>query len=170
MTHFAKLVVGEYYEDIELSSSQDNCDATHALLSQATHSIDIYTHELDPKIYNQSNCIDAIKLFILNNPRAKTRILIRNTERVIQAGHRLISLARHLSGFISIRVIHENYRQRQDAFLIVDQRGILYLTEGDRYDGLCNFNDPGQAMELRHRFTEAWNQSIEIADFRQICI
>lgn len=170
MTVFEKLVLGEYDQDIELSTSQDNADATHALISQAGRNIDIYTHELDPKVYNQSACIDAIKSFVLLNSSAQIRILIRNPNRTIQSGHRLITLARHLSSYIAIRVIHEDYSSLPDAFLIVDQRGILHLMEGDRYDGLCNFNNPRQAVELSHRFTEVWNHSTEVADFRHIYI
>lgn len=170
MTDFKKLVLGEYEQDVELLTSQDNADATHALISQARRSIDIYTHEMDPKVYNQSLCIDALKSFVLNNTSARIRILIRNPDRTIKAGHRLISLARHLSSYIAIRVIHEDYTSLPDAFLIVDQRGILHLMEGDRYDGVCNFNDPRQAVELSHRFTEVWNHSTEIADFRHIYI
>lgn len=170
MTDFTKLVLGEYDQDIELSTSQDNANATHTLISQARRSIDIYTHELDPKIYNQTRCVDAIKSFILNNTSARVRILIRKPNRTIKSGHRLITLARHLSSYIAIRVIHEDYSGLPDAFLLVDQRGILHLLEGDRYDGLCNFNNPRQAVELSHRFTEVWNHSTEIADFRQIHI
>ena len=170
MTDFLKLVLGEYEQDLELSSSQENVDATHALISQARHTIDIYTHELDTKVYNQSDCINSVKSFVLHNSNARVRILIRNPNRIIRSGHRLISLARHLSSFIAIRVIHEDYASRPDAFLIVDKRGILHLMEGDRYDGVCNFNNPRLSAELGHRFNEVWNHSTEIADFRHIHI
>lgn len=170
MTDFSKLILGEYDRDIELSTSQDNADATCALISQARHSVDIYTHELDPRVYNRSVCVDALKVFILGNTSACIRILIRHPDRTLKSGHRLISLARHLSSYIAIRVIHEDYSGLPDAFLVVDQRGMLHLMEGDRYDGICNFNDPRQATELTHRFTEVWNHSMEIADFRRIYI
>ncbi len=170
MTDFSKLVLGEYDQDVELSSSEDNAHATHALISQARQTIDIYTHELDTKVYNQSDCINSLKSFVLRNTNARVRILIRHPNRVIRSGHRLISLARHLSSFIAIRVIHEDYNSLPDAFLIVDKRGILHLLEGDRYDGICNFNNPRQSVELSHRFDEVWNHSQEIADFRYIHI
>jgi len=170
MTDFSKLVLGKVDNDIVLSSSQDNGEATCALISQARRSVDVYTHELDPKVYNQTACIDALKTFVLKNTSARVRILIRKPNATIKSGHRLITLARHLSSYIAIRVIHEDYASLPDAFLIADQRGILYLTEGDRYDGICNFDDPRLATELSHRFTEVWNHSTEIADFRRIHI
>ncbi len=170
MADFKKLVLGEHDQDVELSTSQDNADATHALISQARRSIDIYTHELDPKVYNQSRCVEALKSFILNNTSARIRILIRNPDRTIKSEHRLINLARHLSSYIAIRVVHEDYTSLTDVFLLVDQRGILHLLQGDRYDGRCNFNNPRQAVRLNHRFSEIWNHSTEIADFRYIHI
>lgn len=170
MTDFSKLVLGEYDRDIELSTSRDNADATRALISQARRSVDIYSHELDPRVYNQSACVDALKTFVLNNTSASIRILLRHPDRTLKSGHRLISLARHLSSYIAIRVIHEDYSGPSDAFLLVDQRGMLHLVDGARYDGICNFNNPRQALELSHRFTEVWNHSTEIADFRRIYI
>ena len=170
MTDYSKLVLGEYDQDVALATAEQNLDATYAMVSQARRSIDICSHELDPRIYNQSHCIAAFKSFILQNRAARIRILIRQPNRIIKSGHRLIALARHLSSYVAIRVIHEDYASRPDAFLLVDQRAILHLVEGDRYDGLCNFNNPRQAVELSHRFTEVWNHSTEIADFRQIHI
>lgn len=170
MTDLNKLVLGDYDQDIELGNSQENANATHALISQARRSVDIYTHELDPKVYNTSDCINALKAFVLHNAYARIRILIRSPNRSIKSGHRLVSLARHLSSYIEIRVIHEDYKSQPDAFVIVDQRGVLYLSEGDRYDGKCNFNDPRLATELSHRFNEVWNHSTGIADFRHIHI
>ena len=170
MTDFTKPVLGEDDQDIELATSQDNARATHALISQARRSIDIYSHELDPKVYNQSDCINALKSFVLHNSKARIRILIRKPDRTIKSGHRLIGLVRHLSSFIAIRVIHEDYNSLPDAFLIVDQRGILHLMEGDRYDGLCNFDNPRQGVELSHRFNEVWDHSTEIVDFRRLHI
>ena len=168
MTDFSKLVLGDYDQDIELSDSADNAAATVALFSQARRSVDIYTHELDPKIYNQSNCVDTLKAFVLKNTSSRVRVLIRQPNRTIKSGHRLISLARHLSSYFAIRVIHEDYAGQPDAFVVVDQRGILRLLEGDRYDGVCNFNNPRLAAELNHRFDEVWNHSTEIADFRHV--
>lgn len=170
MTDFSKYILGEHDQDIELSTSEDNLKAAVSLFSQARKSIYIYTHKLDPKIFNQSACIDALKNFVLQNKDARIHILIRNPDSTLRSGHRLISLARHLSSYIEIRVIHEDYAGAQDAFLLADQRAMLQLLEGDRYDGICNFNNPRLSTELSHRFTEVWNHSEEIAEFRQIII
>lgn len=170
MTDFSNYKLGEHDQDIELSTSQDNLAATVSLCRQARLSIDIYSHSLDPKIFNQSACIDALKAFVLQNPSARIRILIRNPGRTLRSGHRLISLARHLSSYIEIRVIHEDYAAEQDAFLLVDQRGMIQLLEGDRYDGICNFNNPRLSTELSHRFIEVWNHSTGATEFRQLVI
>ena len=170
MTDFSKYQLGEHDQNIELSTSQETLDATVSLFAQARKSIDIYSHTLDPRIYNQSPCIDALKAFVLNNNHAQVRILIRDSDRTLRSGHRLISLTRHLSSFFEIRVIHEDYSSDHDAFVLVDQRGMIRLQEGDRYDGKCNFNDPRLSTELSHRFTEVWNHSTGIAEFRTIVI
>jgi hypothetical protein len=170
MTDFSKYILAEHDQDIELSTSQENLDAAVSLFKQARRSILIYTHVLDPKIFNQTACIDALKAFVLQNSTARIQILIRNPDRTLRSGHRLISLARHLSSYIEIRVIHEDYASAQDAFLLIDQRGMLRLMEGDRYDGICNFNNPRLAVELSHRFTEVWNHSNEIAEYRHLVI
>ena len=170
MTDFSKYKLGEHDQDIELSTSGETLAATVSLFKQAQRTIYIYTHALDPKIFNQSDCIDALKAFVLQHSSARVQVLIRNPDRTLRSGHRLIALARHLSSYIEIRVIHEDYAGPQDAFLLADQRAMLQLQEGDRYDGICNFNNPRLSTELSHRFTEVWNHSIGIAEFRQIVI
>lgn len=170
MTEFSKYMLGEHDQDIELSTSSENLDAAVSLFTQARQSIYIYTHCLDPKIFNQSACIDALKSFVLKNNAASIKILIRNPGHTMRSGHRLISLARHLSSYIEIRVIHEDYSSAPDAFLLIDQRAMLLLQDGERYDGVCNFNNPRLSTELAHRFTEVWNHSAGITEFRQIVI
>ncbi len=170
MTDYSNLKLGEDDQDIEVSTSAENAAAAVAMFSQARRTIEIYTHELDPRIYNQSACVDALKTFVLNNTSAKIRILIRHPDRTLRSGHRLISLARHLSSYIEMRVIHEDYSGPPDAFLLVDQHGMLHLQEGDRYEGICNFYNPRKATELSHRFNEVWEHSTEIAEFRRIYV
>lgn len=148
----------------------ENALAAEALVRQARRSVDIYTLELDQKIYNQSPFIDAVKSFVLNNSSAKLRVLICKPNRTIKTGHRLINLARHLSSYTSIRVVHEDYAGAPDAFLAADRCGILHVAEANRYEGICNFNKPRLAVELSNRFDEVWNHSMEIAEFRHVYI
>ena len=170
MNDYSHYILGEHDQDIDLSTSGENLNAVVSLIKQARKSVYIYTHCLDPKIFNQSACINALKSFVLQNSSSRIHILIREPGRTLRSGHRLISLARHLSSYIEIRVIHEDYASAQDAFLIVDEHGMLQLQEGDRYDGICNFNNPRLSTELSHRFTETWNHSSGITEFRQIVI
>ena len=170
MTDFSSYQLGEIDQNIELSTSEDNLGAVVSLCQQAGNSIYIYTHTLDPKIFNQTTCIEVLKSFVLNNRSARIHILIRNPDRTLRSGHRLISLARHLSSYIEIRVVHEDYANAQEAFLVADRRGMIHLLEGDRYDGICNFNNPRLSTELYHRFMEVWNHSAGIPEFRQIMV
>lgn len=170
MTDFSRLVPGESTRDIELATARENAEASHALISRARRSIEIYTHELDPRVYDRPACIAALKAFVLHHPSARVRILIRNPHRPLKTGHRLLGLARQLSSYIGMRVIPEDYKTLTDAFLIVDRRGILHLPEADRYEGRCRFNHPRQARDLHRRFTEVWHHSTEVADFRRLYI
>ncbi|MDH5444258.1 MAG: hypothetical protein OEY52_01805 [Gammaproteobacteria bacterium] len=170
MTDISKYILGEHNQNIELSTSAENLTAAVALIHQARKTIDIYSHVLDPKVFNQSTCIEALKNFVLKSPYSRIRILIRSPQNTLRSGHRLILLARHLSSYIAIRAANEEYSHDQDAFLIADQRGMIQLQEGDRYDGICNFNNPELSVELSNRFENAWNHSSENTEFRQLVI
>ena len=75
MLELAQYRLGESSEDIVLQSSQDNQQAALAMVQQAHLHIDIFSHDLEPRLYDNADFADAIKAFVLkgNHPNQADR-------------------------------------------------------------------------------------------------
>jgi hypothetical protein len=169
MSHFDDYSIGDDSGDILFSSSEDNRSALHALLGSAQRRIEIYTHDLEPRIYNDDVILNALKRLAIGHPRSRIRVLVHDPDRVIKYGHRLIGLSRSLTSSIQIRRTHDEYIGAQ-GFVVADQRGLLFKQHSDRYEGLVNFNAPQPANERLAFFDDAWEHSTEVTDLKRLYI
>jgi hypothetical protein len=170
MTDWTAYQLGESSDDIVIDSSEDNMLAANRLIEQAHIQIDIFTRDLEARIYNHSAVFDAIRSLVTSSPRAKVRILVIDPDFATKHGHRLIDLARHLTSYMEIRKVHEDYAANPEAFLIVDRRGLLHRKLASRYEAVVNFNDPQHAGTLTDKFDEIWERSKSHVDFKRLYI
>ena len=153
-----------------IAQLSENLSAIGHLLQQSQNSIDIFSHLLDHRIFDQGAVLDAIRNLVVGSTRASVRILVSEPQFMISHGHRIIELARRLSSHIEIRKTHQHYAHTRHMFVIADQRGYVYKESDERYEGLVNFNDPAKCREWRTTFNEAWEHSQAISDFRRLHI
>ena len=166
----ANQIIGEDNQDIELDTSSGNYDLTLKMLSQASRSIDIFSQKLNSAIYNHREIIEQFKSCLLGSQHSRMRILIASPEALVNNRHQIIDLAQRLSSKLEIRHTHDDYRGDSQAFLIVDGRAIIRRPHGNRYEGIANFNNPGQAKELTHYFDEVWNHSTQSPELKRLHI
>ncbi len=162
--------LGESSGLIELSTSEEHREVALALASQATRSVDIVSRHLDPAVYDQAPLIEAIKQMALNHRRSQVRILVKDLQPILTGGHRLAALASRLSSFLDIRVPAVQHKDFNEAFMIVDETGFIHLELADRYEGIANFADRGNAGELRRKFEEMWAVATPDPNLRQMRI
>jgi hypothetical protein len=162
--------LGESHDDILVETQEENQQAALALASQATNSLQIFSRDLEPRIYDTPEFSEVVRQLALNHRQAKTQILIVDPDYIIKHGHRLISLARQLTSFIEVKKVHEDFANNPEAFMIVDRRGVLHRKLATRYEGTVNFNAIGQSNELATYFRDAWQHGIAYTDFRRLYI
>lgn len=162
--------LGETRTLFTVSQLSENLAAIERLLQQSHNSIDIFSHMLDHRIFDQDTVIEAIRNMAVGNSRARVRILVREPQFMINNGHRILELARRLSSYIDIRKTHQHYAQTRRMYVIADQRGYLYKESDERYEGLVSFYDLAQSREWLNSFNEAWEHSQAITDFRRLHI
>ena len=167
---WTSLTLGEDSSDIVIDSSEDNMLAATRLVEQAHAQIEIFSRDLDARIYNHSAFSDGIRNMITSSARAKVRVLVIDPDLAIKRGHRLIDLARHLTSYMEIRKVHEDYCANPEAFLTVDRRGLLHRKLASRYEAVVNFNDPHHATTLSDYFDEVWDRSKTYIDFKRLYI
>lgn len=170
MSDWSSYILGEHADDVAIDTSEDNQAAAVQLVNQGRRSLDIFTRDLEPRIYDTPEFTDAVRSLAIKTRDLHVRILVLDPDLIIKHGHRLIELARRLTSHMEIRKLHEDYCNNPEAYLVVDKRGLLHRKLASRYEAVVNFNNPMLATELHNQFTEMWERSKQYMDFKRLYI
>ena len=127
--------------------------------ASAQRLISIYTPDLEPDLYDQTGFLEVIKHFVLARSFAKVRVLLAEPTRVMRDSNRFVAMGRRLSSCIDIRYVAAEARQRASAYLIADDRAIVYRMRADTWDGVADINNPPVARLYLQEFDQIWDAS-----------
>lgn len=166
----APFILGEHTPIERFHHPQEARAHTLALLQQARHSINLYSGDLEPWLYNHSSVEQACRQFLLANPRNRMRILLKDCSRAIKEGHRLVALARRLPSNLQIRKLNPHQPIDDSAVLLIDSCGVSLRADADPYNGYALYNDPARLRSRLESFNKAWETSISDADLRSFLL
>ncbi len=133
--------------------------AANEIAATAQRLISIYTPDLEPDLYDQSAFLDVIKHFVLTRSFAKVRVLLAEPTRVMRDSNRFVAMGRRLSSCIDIRYAAAQSPQRASAYLIADDRAIVYRMRADTWDGVADIDNQTAARLYLQEFDQVWNAS-----------
>ncbi len=170
MADFNHYRLGESGETIEFTSADENRAIVQSMAAQAGRSVWLFTTDLDPLIYDNSEFVEAIARMAREHQRARLQILVQDVTRAVKEGHRLIPLAQRLSSRVEIRTPIEEYAGLTENYLIADGVGYLRKPLPGRFDGVASFHNPLTARELSRQFEEIWERSYGDPQVRRLHI
>ena len=141
-----------------------------ALLSQAQHSLCIFTPDLERWLYHHSSVQEACTQFLLANPRNRLRILLNDSTSAVKDGHRLLQLSRRLSSNLQIRKLNPAYSYEENAYLLADGNGLLMRPKLEQITGYALYNDPGRVRVQQNKFDQAWDVSVTDLELRSLLV
>ena len=127
----------------------------------------MYTQDLEPAVYDQPQFLEIVKKLVLAKSYAKVRVLLADPSRVVYEGSKFVHLARRITSHIEIRRVKSESRDNQSAFLIADDRALVYRLQASRWEGIVEMNDPMVARRYLNYFDEIWIASEPEAETRQ---
>jgi hypothetical protein len=133
--------------------------AVNEIAATAQRLISIYTPDLEPDLYDQSAFLEIIKHFVLTRSFSKVRVLLAEPSRIMRDSNRFVAMGRRLSSCIDIRYVAAHSQQRASAYLIADDRAIVYRLRADTWDGVADINNPPAARAYLQEFDQVWNAS-----------
>ncbi len=142
-----------------LTSLAEARAAVNKAAASAQRLISIYTPDLEPDLYDQSPFLEIIKHFVLARSFSKVRVLLVEPSRVMRDSNRFVAMGRRLSSCIDIRYVSGEAPQRASAYLIADDRAIVFRMRADTWDGIADFNNPPVARLYLTEFDTVWNAS-----------
>jgi hypothetical protein len=133
--------------------------AVNEIAATAQRLISIYTPDLEPDLYDQTAFLEVIKHFVLTRSFSKVRVLLAEPTRVMRDSNRFVAMGRRLSSCIDIRYVTAQAPQRASAYLIADDRAIVYRMRADTWDGIADANNPPASRLYLQEFDTIWNAS-----------
>ena len=154
-----------------VSSFEDNQQATVDVAKIAQRGLAIYTLDLEPGIYDHEDFIAVVKRLVLSKRYARVRVLMSNPGRAIRNGHRLVSLGRRLNSYIEFRDVLEEFREdHKEAFIIADDRALMYRADAGRWNGMVGLSEPAIARQHLSIFEKIWQVSEYKHELRRLSV
>ncbi len=152
-----------------LSTRADMREAASRICAMAERKVSIMTRDLEPGIYDHPDFVEAVKKLIFSRRFARVRVLISDPSRAIKNGNRLVTMGRRrLNSFIEFRNVHEDYRERPEAYCIADDKSIAYRLDATRWDGIAGSDSAPVARTYLESFDEIWTASEVENEFRNL--
>ena len=129
------------------------------LVTVAQHEILICAPQLEAAFYNRADVAQALGHFIARRTGNRIRILVEDSELLLQADVRLVELTRRFSDLILIRQLGELHQGLAEMFIVVDAQSCLHQRDIGAVDATYDFHAAQLAMPLARRFETLWAAS-----------
>lgn len=160
--------LGKTNRKFEIESRDELRMITQHMAGQARQSLHIFTRDLDSELYDNEAFIETLSRLARRSKFSFIQILILDSDRAVKLGHRLIYLHQKLDSYIKIRKVDEQHKDYLSAFMLADERGVVFRQFGDRYEAEANYNDPSLTGNLLKLFTEIWEMSSPDPQLRRL--
>ena len=108
---------------------------------------------------NDPQRIERLDRFLLASRTRRMYLVVHNTDHITRQCPRLLTLLRRFSHAMQINRTHEEIREVQDAFLLLDSMHYVRRPVASLFRGAMGLGDENEGLALRGRFAEIWSAS-----------
>ena len=83
-----------------ISTKEEMLQAVIDVAGEAIRKLSIFTHDLDPGIYDDPDFLEVVKHMVLSQTYARIRVMIADPSRAIKNGNAFVNLGRRLNKYI----------------------------------------------------------------------
>ena len=153
-----------------ISTQEEMREAAIEVVREASRKVSIFTHDLEPGIYDDPDFLEIIKRLVLSQTYARIRVLIADPFRAVKNGNNFVHLGRRLNTYIEFRHVRDDLRTHAEAFCIADETSLVYRLQANRWEGIVDTHEPAVAKLYSKMFDEIWLASEVEMEFRQLGI
>ncbi len=153
-----------------VSTREEVRQAVIEVANESTRKLSVFTHDLEPGIYDDADFLEVVKRLCLSQAYARVRVLIADPTRAIKNGNNFVHLGRRLNTYIEFRHVREDLRTHAESFCIADETALVYRLEATRWEGIADTFEPAVAKLYGKMFDEIWQASEVEIEFRQLGI
>jgi len=139
------------------------------MLGAGRKDIAIFSHSLDADLFNNSQIAADISAIARSSRCASIRIVIENSQALIDNNHKLLTLAQRLVSKISIKKLiitpQDTYQ-----FMIIDQDKLWLQHNKEDYAGFANYDARPEVKRFLILFNDLWKHSEEDPRLRSLLV
>jgi hypothetical protein len=108
---------------------------------------------------NDAQRIERLERFLIASRTRRMYLVVHSTDHLTRQCPRLLALLRRFSHAMQINQTHEEIREVQDAFLLLDAMHYVRRPVASLFRGAMGLGDENEGQALRGRFGEIWAAS-----------
>ncbi len=133
--------------------------AVDRLLEQPGRELRVFDPDGAALGLNQPARIERLERFLLASRTRRLYLVLHDTDHVTRHAPRLLTLLRRFSHAMQVNRTHEEIREVQDAFLLLDAMHYVRRPVAELFKGAIGLGDENEGQALRGRFAEIWSAS-----------
>ena len=133
--------------------------AVDRLLEQPGRELRIFDPDGAALQLNDPARIERIEKFLLASRTRRLQLVLHDTEHLTRHCPRMMSLLARFAHAIQVHRTHEEIRELQDAFLVLDSLHYVRRPVAQFFRGAIGLGDEAEGMVMRGRFIEIWAAS-----------
>jgi hypothetical protein len=133
--------------------------AVDRLLAQPGRELRIFEPDASALRLNSPARVALLEAFLRASRTRRLLMVVHQTEHLTRHCPRMMDLLKRFNHAIQIHRTHEEIRNLQDAFMVLDAAHYLRRPVADKLRGAIGLNDDTEALGMRSRFLEIWSAS-----------
>ena len=133
--------------------------AVERLLEQPGRELRVFDPDGAALRLNDPVRIQRLENFLLASRTRRLYLVVHRTDHITRQCPRLMTLLRRFSHAMQINRTHEEIREVQDAFLLLDAMHYARRPVSTLFRGAIGLGDENEGQALRGRFAEIWAAS-----------
>jgi hypothetical protein len=133
--------------------------AIDRLLEQPGRELRVFDPDGAALLLNDPVRIERIAKFLLASRTRRVYLVLHDTEHLTRHCPRMMALVTRFAHAIQVNKTHEEIRELQDAFLVLDSLHYVRRPVAQFFRGSIGLGDDTEGLAMRGRFMEIWAAS-----------
>ena len=133
--------------------------AVDRLLEQPGRELRIFDPDAAALRLNDFARVGRLERFLLASRTRRLYLVLHDTEHLTRHCPRMMSLVTRFAHAIQVNKTHEEIRELQDAFLVLDSLHYVRRPVAQFFRGSIGLGDDTEGLAMRGRFAEIWAAS-----------
>jgi hypothetical protein len=146
-------------EYVQFDTEADFQQALDRLLAAQGRELRIFDPDLSALRLNTAQRVEQLRQFLAASRTRRLYVAMHDPDYLTKYCPRMMALLARFAHAIQVNCTHEEIRNLQDSFLVLDQSHYLRRPVAQQFRGALGLHDETEALAMRGRFTEIWSAS-----------